>query len=62
MDIDETLRLLRLTIAQMGVEVPGCAEWVAHAREVTEYFEAIDEWLGKGGYLPQAWWDGRRSL
>jgi hypothetical protein len=29
--------------------------WVAHAVEVTEYFEQLDEWLSKDGFLPTDW-------
>lgn len=54
MDPNETLRLLRLTIAQMRVdENPDIRK--AHAAEVAEYFEALDEWLSRGGFLPAAW-------
>jgi hypothetical protein len=54
MDPSETLRLLRLTIAQMQVdEDPGVLR--AHAAEVAEYFEALDTWLSDGGFLPQPW-------
>jgi len=26
-----------------------------HLRELADYFEALDEWLTKGGFLPDAW-------
>ena len=57
MDPDETLRLLRLTIKQMQSEGHrDFAEvFIAHAEEVIEYFEALDEWLTKGGFYPQDW-------
>lgn len=56
MDPNETLRLLRLTIKQMAVdEDPGVR--AAHAAEVAEYFEALDEWISKGGFLPRDWRD-----
>jgi len=55
MDPNETLRLLRLTIAQMKVETKGSQEWMAHAVEVTEYVEALDGWLSSKGFLPFAW-------
>jgi hypothetical protein len=54
MDPNETLRLLRLTIAQMQVE-PKNALWMAHAEEVIEYAEALDTWLSSGGFKPLAW-------
>lgn len=60
MDINETLRLIRATITQMQLEDgPVSAdtrpEFVQHARDLAEYFEAIDEWLSKGGFLPGDW-------
>lgn len=57
MDPNETLRLLRLTIKQMRVdEDPGVRK--AHAEEVAEYFEALDQWLSRGGFPPEAWREG----
>lgn len=58
MDPNETLRLLRLTVKQMRVdENPDIR--AAHADEVAEYVEALDEWLTEGGFLPHAWKAGR---
>jgi len=54
MDPNETLRLLRLTIMQMAVDEQP-AVWAAHAREVTEYVEKLDQWLNTGGFLPADW-------
>jgi hypothetical protein len=59
MDPNETLRLLRLTIKQMGVE-PKNAIWMAHAEEVVEYVEALDTWLSSGGFIPDDWKAGTR--
>ncbi|ASZ74589.1 HNH endonuclease [Mycobacterium phage Phabba] len=42
MDPDETLRLLR----KYASDTPG---------EFSETFEALDEWIGGGGFLPQNW-------
>jgi len=54
MDPNETLRVLRLTIAQMRVdEHPDIRR--AHADEIAEYFEALDEEMSRGGSLPEAW-------
>lgn len=54
MDPDETLRLIRLTMAQMNVDTdPGV--WKAHAEELVEYFTALDEWFSRGGFPPEAW-------
>jgi hypothetical protein len=54
MDPNELLRLIRATIKQMNVD-ENHDVWVAHAVEVTEYFEALDEWLSKDGFLPADW-------
>jgi hypothetical protein len=54
MDPNELLRLIRLTIAQMNAD-ENHDIWVAHAVEVTEYFEQLDEWLSKDGFLPTDW-------
>lgn len=54
MDPNETLRLLRLTIAQVKVdEDPKVRE--AHMHEVIEYVEDLDAWITGGGFLPTAW-------
>lgn len=53
-DPNETLRQLRLTIKQMRVdEHPDIKQ--AHANEIAEYVEALDEYLSGGGRLPTAW-------
>lgn len=54
MDPNETLRVLRLTIRQMDADENPAIK-AAHAEEVAEYFEALDEWLSRGGLLPEAW-------
>lgn len=52
MDPNETLRLIRATIAEMrDGELPSM-----HAADVlAELFEALDGWLIKGGFLPREW-------
>lgn len=54
MDPNETLRLLRLTIKQMRVDTDPAIRQ-AHADEIAEYFEALDGWLIRGGFLPEPW-------
>lgn len=54
MDPNETLRLLRLTIKQYHVDTDPFVR-AAHGREIAEYFESLDEWISKGGFLPDAW-------
>jgi hypothetical protein len=56
-DVNEQLRLLRLTVKQWRVdEDPGVRH--AHAREIAEYFEALDSHLSAGGRPPEAWAEG----
>lgn len=54
MDPNEALRMIRLTARQMAVDTdPGVK--AAHADEIAEYFEALDGWLSKDGFLPSDW-------
>ena len=60
MDPNEALRIIRLLIAQMRVEdgpVSGqvADQFIQHARDLAEQFEALDEWLSSEGFLPGAW-------
>ena len=57
MDPDETLRQIRLIMAQMGVEDgnPPYPAFVQHARDLAEKVEALDEWLLRGGFAPEPW-------
>ena len=60
MDVNETLRLLRLTIRQAEVDDnPYVRD--DHVAEIAEYFEALDGWLSTGGFLPDRWRVGRVS-
>jgi hypothetical protein len=54
MDPNEALRLIRLTIAQMRVDESPAVK-MAHAEEIVEYFEALDNWLKNDGFLPSDW-------
>lgn len=54
MDPTETLRLLRLTIKQQRVDEHPLLR-TAQSEEIAECFEALDEWLSKGGFLPADW-------
>lgn len=54
MDPNATLRLLRLTISQYRVDTDPAIRG-AHAAEIAEYFEALDDWISKGGFLPTDW-------
>lgn len=57
MDPNETLRMLRLTIKQLRVD-EDTDVWEAHANEICEYFEALDDWLSRGGFPPEEWREG----
>jgi hypothetical protein len=50
MDPNETLRLLRANVAREQDGRDG-----SHAEEICEYFQALDEWISKGGFLPAEW-------
>lgn len=54
MDPNETLRLLRLTIKQMDVDTDDRIR-MAHADEIAEYFQGLDDFLTRGGFLPNDW-------
>lgn len=56
MDPNETLRRLREKVreARADAEVQGYVN-LGDAVAVLEYFAALDEWLSKGGFLPEAW-------
>lgn len=54
MDPNETLRMVRATIKQMGVETNPAIN-AAYAELLAEYVTALDEWLSGGGFLPTAW-------
>lgn len=53
MDPNETLRLMREALEDSSLLEGDAAD---RAREdVCEYVRALDEWLTKGGFLPDAW-------
>lgn len=53
MDPDVALARIRESI----IRINRSPQFVHHddAMLVVEYFEALDEWLCKGGFLPEAW-------
>lgn len=57
MDPNETLRLLRLTLdAAFQCADEGSAAGAALAvMDARDYLSDLDEWLSKGGFLPDAW-------
>ena len=48
MDPDETLRRLRELVRANNYD---------DYENILEHFDALDEWLSKGGFLPRAWRD-----
>jgi hypothetical protein len=60
MDPDVALFQLRRLSRELQAE---CADAAAidptNAEEMVEYFEALDGWLTKGGFLPKEWRNGR---
>ena len=54
MDPNETLRLIRLTAKQYRVDRNGPLA-AAHADQLVEFIEALDEWLTGGGFPPGDW-------
>jgi hypothetical protein len=54
MDPDETLRMFRANLKQMMVDTDQ-AVFAQHALDAAEHFEALDEWLSKGGFKPREW-------
>jgi len=71
MDPDEKLRLARFAAKNLGKALdkdypdPYMPERVGNiesaATDLLEYFEAIDAWLAKGGFLPKRWaWANKR--
>lgn len=62
MDINEALRIMRsnATSAQRQMDMdtdagPYCAVDNFTVTALVEAWQAIDEWLSKGGFLPTAW-------
>jgi hypothetical protein len=58
MDPNAALAEIRTLIHEAREATGPHAE--AALNEMSEYFEGLDEWLSKGGFLPAAWDGGRR--
>lgn len=50
MDPNEALRVLRAMVEAV-MTGDGCAS----VDELAEQFDALDEWIARGGFLPAAW-------
>lgn len=58
MDPDETLRLARGAAKELEEALNGPLDLEAidnAATDLLEYFQALDGWLSKGGFLPKRW-------
>lgn len=60
MDADEALKNVRAGVARVRrmeekEEGGGNASFTDAACELADAVDALDEWLSKGGYLPQLW-------
>lgn len=66
MDPDAALAAIRTALARFrpkldeGEPCPACgytnhAHWCAEVGDLADAFEGLDEWLSKGGFLPDAW-------
>lgn len=58
MDPNQTLRQLRRLAAMRHAGGRTQDEWDAAADELAELFEALDRWLSRGGFPPEAWVEG----
>lgn len=59
MDPNETLRRIRILQANYAANpVDGLTP--NQVEDLIDLTEALDAWLSKGGFLPQAWMKGRK--
>lgn len=61
MDPNQALKELRRVTYELLAEDLTHAEWLAHAQLLAERFNALDEWLTKGGFFPDIWAKGRQE-
>jgi hypothetical protein len=56
MDPNEALRRLRAAVAALGA-IPAAdgTPLAEHGADVLEHWEALDQWLTRGGFLPDGW-------
>ena len=67
MDPNEALRQLRARFTIIDRLLAGLESDEKYIRngdlsELIDLFQGLDEWLSKGGFLPDAWEVNRRSL
>lgn len=54
MDPNETLKRLREIVSEFREDSDGEMDLDAMS-DMVDHFEALDEWIAKGGFLPKAW-------
>lgn len=59
MDPNETLAELRKAVSDMYAADPVSASESEAGSRVEHAFSALDSWLSRGGFLPDAWKVGR---
>jgi hypothetical protein len=57
MDPDECLKQIRDLIMRVNA-ADDRGDFEGFAADLAEHVEALDEWLSKGGFLPDAWRNG----
>lgn len=60
MDPNETLHMIRTATRLMATPGMDHDEWSTLAANLANDFVALDEWLSKGEYFPEAW--GERQI
>lgn len=61
MDPNETLERLRMAVRAFRACNDEFDRHWDHPETLVDAAEALDEWLSKGGFLPEAWQDLRRK-
>lgn len=56
MDPNETLRFAREALERFQRAPVTTRDSVMAAMDLAEAFEALDGWLSRGGFVPNAWW------
>lgn len=54
MDPNATLEALRACLARAREAKDG-ESWACEASDALAYIEDLDEWLSRGGFVPDAW-------
>lgn len=62
MDINATLAELRIMASELTgrADVIGDNDVLSMSSEMMSLWQTMDEWLSRGGFLPEAWQASRR--